>query len=405
MKIRKAYKFRLKPNDEQLQQLVNIAGGCRFVWNKVLHLNLKRLANKQPLVWYHEADFWSKLWKSSEEYGFLKVVPAHCLQQKLKDLDRAYRDAFDKNQPLKRMPKSRRREYHDRFRFPEPTHVKIDNRRIKLPKLGWIGFVKSREITGELKNVTVSKQAGYWYVSLQVEQAIEKPIHPANSGIGLDLGIVKFAALSNGKAIASPHAFKAWEGRLTKAQKQIARKKRFSQNWKKQQTKILKLHSKIACVRRDFLHKLSTNLSKNHAMIVVEALKIANMSKSAKGTLENPGSNVKAKSGLNKSILDQGWGEFRRQLEYKLGWLGGLFLSVAPHHTSQKCHRCGYTAKENRQNQETFHCQACGSEMNADVNAAKNILAAGHAVLACFDLGLPSSMKQEPLGIGNLVPA
>ena len=140
-------------------------------------------------------------------------------------------------------------------------------------------------------------------------------------------------------------------------------------------------------------------------MIVVEALKIMNMSKSSKGTLDEPGRRVKAKSGLNKAILDQGWGEFRRQLAYKLDWLGGVFLSVSPHHTSQKCHQCGHTSKENRPNQATFHCQSCGFEMNADHNAAKNILSAGHAVLACGEIGLPNSLKQEPLGIGNLVPA
>jgi len=121
------------------------------------------------------------------------------------------------------------------------------------------------------------------------------------------------------------------------------------------------------------------------------------MSRSAKGSLEAPGCKVKAKSGLNKSILDQGWGEFRRQLEYKLTWRGGVFLKVNPRCTSQRCHVCGYTDKKNRQSQAKFKCQACGHLENADLNAAKNILAAGHAVLACGEFGLPNSMKQEPL--------
>ena len=168
-------------------------------------------------------------------------------------------------------------------------------------------------------------------------------------------------------------------------------------NWRKQKARIQKIYSKITHIRRHFLHQVSTYLSKNHAMIVVEDLKITNMSRSAKGTEQMPGHHVKAKSGLNKSILDQGWGEFKRQLEYKLTWLGGLFLKVSPKHTSQKCHVCGHTEKANRLSQSGFVCLACAHSANADVNAAKNILAAGYAVLACGEIGLPNSVKQEPL--------
>jgi len=163
-------------------------------------------------------------------------------------------------------------------------------------------------------------------------------------------------------------------------------------------------HRRIAQCRRDFLHKASTILSKNHAMIVVEALKITNMSKSAKGTLDNPGKQVRAKSGLNKSILDQGWGEFRRQLQYKLAWLGGLYIEVDPRYTSQTCSSCYYCSSENRLTQEDFCCKQCGHEENADTNAAKNVLAAGHAVLACGS-NRTGGRKQESLGMSNLIPA
>ena len=109
-------------------------------------------------MWYHELDFWSKLWKSSDEYSFLKLIPAHCLQQKLKDLDKAFRDAFDKNQPLKRIPKFKKKNLSDSFRFPEPNHLEINNRRIKLPRLGWMGFHQSQKIIGNVRNVTISKK-------------------------------------------------------------------------------------------------------------------------------------------------------------------------------------------------------------------------------------------------------
>lgn len=405
MKIRKAYKFRLKPNKDQLKQLDCFAGHCRFLWNKVLNLNLDRLQKKQPIMWYFEADFWSKIWKSSNEYSFLKEVPAHCLQQKLKDLDKAFRDAFDKTQPLKRLPAWKKRGQHDSFRFPQPAQIQLDNRRVKLPKLGWIGFYKSNEIKGELKNVTVSKHSGHWYVSFQVES--EESLHSirTTSAVGIDVGIKQFAMLSNGMIIKPISSFKQWEKRLAKAQRKLAKKEKFSNNWKKQKEKIKKIHSKISRVRHDYLHKISTQLCNSHAMIVVEDLKLKNMTRSAKGKMNAPGTHVKAKSGLNKSILDQGFGEFRRQLEYKLGWRNGLFLKINPQYTSQRCSHCSYVDKDNRTSQEKFLCQQCGNEENADFNAAKNILAAGHAVLACGEVGLPTSMKQEPLRTCEIVAA
>lgn len=404
MIIKKAYKFRLKPDESQAMQMHAYAGHCRFLWNKILSLNMTRLENKQPLLWYYEADYWTKLWKSSEEYSFLKEVPAHCLQQKLKDLDKAFRDGFNKSQPLKRLPKYKKRGQGDSFRFPEPKHISIDNRRIKLPKLGWMTFYKSQPIEGKIKNATVSRVAGNWYISVQVELDISVPRHIATSAIGIDMGIKKYMALSTGKYEDPINPFKKHQDQLAKAQRRLSKKKKFSENWKKQKKHTQKIHSKIAHVRRDFQHKLSTRLSNSHAMIVVEALKITNMSRSASGTLDNPGRSVQAKSGLNKSILDQAWGEFKRQLSYKLAWKGGIYLEVPAPYTSQKCSACGAKDKASRQNQEKYQCTSCGYKANADINAAKNILAAGHAVLACGEGALATSMKQEPLGTGNLVP-
>jgi len=235
-----------------------------------------------------------------------------------------------------------------------------------------------------MKNVTVSRQAGHWYISIQVEHELESQTTTISSqSIGLDLGIKHFVTTSDGEHQAPINSFRQHEKRLAKLQRELSRKKRFSFNWKKQTRKIAKLHQKIANIRRDFQHKLSTELCKNHALIVVEDLKIKNMSRSASGVSENPGKNVSAKSGLNKSILDQGWYEFRRQLEYKSYWRGGIVVEVNPQYTSQRCSHCQHIDAKNRQTQEKFVCLKCSSEMNADVNAAKNILAAGHAVMAC----------------------
>src|SRR5690606_27217743 len=178
------------------------------------------------------------------------------------------------------------------------------------------------------------------------------------------------------------NSFKANQIKLAALQRQLSRKVLFSQNWKKQNRKIQKLHHHIANIRHDYLHKITTTISKNHAMIACEDLKVANMSKSASGSATQHGRNVKAKSGLNKSILDQGWGMMIDMLEYKQHWRGGLLVRINPQYTSQTCSQCQHITKENRQTQAKFECIQCDHKANADVNAAKNILAAGHAVLS-----------------------
>jgi len=389
MIIKKAYKFRLKPSIEQEQKLVSYAGHTRFLWNKALKLNLLKLQNKQPVMYYGELDFWSKLWKKSDEYSFLKECPAHIIQQKLKDLQKAFLDCFDKKQPNKKLPRIKKKGYGDSFRFPEPKHIRLEHNYLTLPKLGRMKFYQSCKIDGVIKNYTVSRRGNHWYIALQVELEINNEhrlitnTKSITKDIGIDVGIKHFVSTSNGEQIAPLNMYRRLSKQLGKAQRRLKNKVKFSNNWKKQQTKIRKIHSKIADTRRDFLNKLSTNLCKNHAMIVVEDLRIKNMSKSAKGTLEQPGKNVNAKSGLNKSILDQGWYEFKRQLKYKMNWLGGILLEVPAKYTSQRCSNCNHVAAANRQTQEYFECVKCSYQSNADVNAAKNILAAGHAVLAC----------------------
>ncbi|MGP5361662.1 RNA-guided endonuclease InsQ/TnpB family protein, partial [Psychrobacter celer] len=169
---------------------------------------------------------------------------------------------------------------------------------------------------------------------------VEQPRHPSKSAIGLDMGISKLLTTSNGEYIKPKNSFKANQMKLAKLQRQLSRKVLFSQNWKKQNRKIQKLHHHIANIRHDYLHKITTSISKSHAMIACEDLKVANMSKSASGSMENKGRHVKAKSGLNKSILDQGWGMMVDILEYKQQWRGGLLMKVNPQYTSQTCSEC-----------------------------------------------------------------
>jgi putative transposase len=383
MKRLQGYRFRLEPKHKYLEHLNQALGANRFVWNKLLAMNLFRLENKMPLLWYNEMAFFITLWKQSDEYVFLKLAPSQSLQQTAKALERAFKDAFDKNQPNKRIPNFKRLGNNEAgIKYPQGTTLDQGNAVVKLPKLGWVKYRNSRKIEGVVKNVTISRKSGKFSVSIQTEREVQTPIHPADTAIGIDLGVIQFATLSDGSVVAPKNSFKQLSQKLAKEQRKLKNKVKFSANWKTQRQKITQLHSHIAQVRNDFLHQTSSAISKNHAMIVMEDLKVSNMSKSAKGTLEKQGKQVAQKSGLNRSILDQGWGEFRRQLEYKQAWLGGWLITVNPKYTSQTCAECGHVAKENRTTQEHFRCVVCGHENNADVNAAQNILKRGFDYLA-----------------------
>lgn len=381
--IRKAFKFRLKLTPDTEQKLVRYAGGCRFVWNKALMLNLARLQEKQPILWYQALNFWATLWKQSDDYGFLSELPSQVLQQKLKDLDKAFKDAFDKNQPLKRIPVFKRKGQSDSIRYPQGFKIDPSSNRICLPKIGWVRYRNSRNIIGTPKNVTVSRKGKYWYASIQVEYQTPQPKHPSTSMVGIDMGIKHFATLSDGTVYEPLNRFKQSAEKLATLQRQLKHKKKFSHNWQKQKANITHQHEKIANARHDFLHKLSTEISENQAVIVIEDLKINNMSKSAKGNSEQHGKRVKQKSGLNKAILDQGWGLFFQMLTYKQDWNGGRVIKVPAHHTSQTCPRCHHVTKANRLTQAEFVCVDCGYENNADLVGAINILTRGHRELAC----------------------
>ena len=412
MKINKAYKFRLEPNAEQEAILNNLVGSARFVWNQVLAVSFEMFAKNEFI---NATNLVNKIMdiKANPEFAFLKTSSnAVSLQQKIRDLASAWLCFFDskvharlkenKKKPKKPkffkladgteiqlrplMPRFKRKsDGRDSIRLVQfDKYCRVEGNRVKLPNgVGFVKFRKSQEILGTIKNVTISKKSGHWYVSFGTERELEQnPIHPSKTAVGIDLGVAKLIATSDGQVIKPKNSFKANQIKLAALQRQLSRKVLFSQNWKKQNSKIQKLHHHIANIRHDYLHKITTTISKNHAMIACEDLKVANMSKSASGSVEKKGKNVKAKSGLNKSILDQGWGMMVNMLEYKQQWQGGLLIKVNPRYTSQTCFNCQHIAKENRQTQSKFECVKCMYVANADVNAARNILAAGHAVLS-----------------------
>lgn len=402
MRRLQAFKYELMPTGDQQRQMRRFAGSCRVVFNEALNLQKARYEQGEKKLGYAGLCKELTAWRngaalpSGRSAPWLSEGPVHTQQQTLKDLERAYANFFAKRADF---PRFKKKGQSDSFRYPDPKQIKLDqaNSRIFLPKLGWIRYRNSRDVLGEVRNATVSQSCGKWFVSIQTEREVEDPVPRSTSAVGIDLGVARFATLSDGTFYAPLNSFKRHETALRKAQHAMSRKVKFSNNWRKAKTRVQRIHARIGNARRDFLHKTSTAISKNHAMVCIEDLQVRNMSKSVAGTADQPGRNVRAKSGLNKSILDQGWAEFRRQLDYKLQWAGGFLVPVPPQNTSRTCPACGYVAKENRQAQAKFLCVDCGFEENADLVGAINILAAGHAVLACGGMvqsGRP--VKQEP---------
>ena len=377
MQILKAFKFELMPNGAQSRKMKQFCGCVRFVFNRALaYQNKQYEADKSFKFSYAKIANLLPEWK--KELVWLKDCHSQVLQQSLKNLESAFKNFFAKRADF---PQFKKKGVKESFRFPQGCKLEQQNNRIWLPKIGWVRYRNSRAVSGSLKNVTVSQKCGKWYVSIQTELEQEIPT-PKGGEIGIDMGIVRFATLSDGQFFEPINAFKTLKGKLAKLQKHFKHKTKFSKNWQKLKAKISRLHHKIANIRKNYLHQISSTISQNHAIVYVEDLQVANMSQSAKGTAEQHGKNVKQKSGLNRVILDQSWAEFRRQLDYKLLWNGGHLIAVPPQNTSRCCPACGHTVKDNRQTQAKFECVECGYQNNADVVGAINVLRRGQEILA-----------------------
>jgi len=396
-----AFKYELMPDGEQQRNMRRFAGSCRFVFNKALALQQAHHAEGKKKLSY--ADLCKHLteWRKNSETQWLSEAHSQPLQQTLKDLERAYKNFYEKRADF---PRFKKKGLSDSFRYPQGCKLDQANSRIFLPKLGWMRYRNSRDVLGGVKNVTVSFGQGKWFVSIQTEREVDTPVHPSTGMVGIDMGIARFATLSDGSYFAPLNSFKRQEKALVKAQRAMSRKQKFSNNWKKAKVNVQKIHARIGNARRDYLHKATTTISKNHAMVCIEDLQVRKMSKSASGRTEAPGKNVRAKSGLNKSILDQGWYEFRRQLDYKLAWNGGQLIAVPPHNTSRTCPCCGHVAKENRLSPSRFECVECDFKGDADAVGAIHVLRAGHARLACADTSPAfGASGQEPTEVTQAI--
>ena len=364
MLVRKAFKFEVMPNGEQIRKMKHFCGCSRFVYNRALaYRNERYAADKSFKIGFFKLVTLLPEWK--RELPWLKSCSAQVLQKSLKDLDDAFRNFFQKRSNF---PKFKRKGEKESFCFPQAFKLEQQNNRIYLPKIGWVRYRNSRNILGIVKNVTVSQKCDKWYASIQTEFEVETPT-PNGGEIGIDMGIVRFATLSNGEYFEPINAFKIHKDKLAKLQKQLKNKAKSSNNRKRLNAKIAKLHHRIANIRKNHLHQISSTISKNHAIVYIEDLQVSKMTTSSI-------------SDLNRAILDQSWYEFKRQLDYKLAWNGGHLIAVPPQNTSRYCPACGYTAKENRQTQADFKCMKCDYKNNADVVGAINVLKRGQDLLA-----------------------
>lgn len=384
MEVISTYRFRLKTRSRQEQALTQWAGSCRFLWNRLWSIQKGRLDWGLPCLGYERLCNVIVNLKENH-YPWLYNTPAQALQQVAKNLNRAINNAFDP-EALQHFPTTKAKHHcTESFKIPQDFIWDRTAKKITIPKLGTLKYFSHSnvdKILGEAGEVIIAKDGQHWFVSIQVTSDRPQPKHPNQIIVGGDLGVKTFLQMSDGVQYLSIHSFRQMKAELADAQRELSRKKRFSENWEKQKAKVNGIHSKIARCRLDHVNKVSTLASKNQAHLVLEALKIVNMSASAAGTAWCPGVNVAAKSGLNLSILDQGWGMFRTKLAYKMIWRGGRLTLTPPAGTSQRCPKCEHQAKGNRKTRDTFCCLKCGFTAPADLVGSYNILSQGMSQLS-----------------------
>lgn len=395
-------RFRVEFTDEQAQFAEQIGAACRAVWNTGLQ---QRREYRRRSAWMNYGAQAHELAQAKVEHPWLNTVPGHCLQQTLMDLDRAcgVHGTFGV-----RWRAGRR--WAPSFRFPEGNKMVVEklNRRharVKLPKLGWVKFRASRSLGGEtLRSATVSRRDQQWFVSFLVDDGVSTPgEHRApGSAVGVDRGVVAAVVTSDGELVDREFGTAGERRRLVVLQRTLSRSANGSANRAKIRARLARLRRAARHRRRDFCAQSAHRLAQRNAVVVVEDLKTRQMTKSAKGTIEDPGRNVRAKAGLNRAILAKGWHQFDLALQSAARYSGTLVVKVPAAYTSQRCSRCGRVDPKSRESQAVFRCTSCSFNEHADVNAAKNILAAGLAVTACEDQprpsGRPRSPKQEPAG-------
>ena len=386
-------RFRLYPTPEQEVQLLEHCAHARYVWNLGLEQrNMYRPAFGPTPTFVAQS---RQLTEARSGSSWLADGSQTVQQQALRDLDQAFRN-WRTNPGHFGRPTWRKAGAHEGFRIVGPRALRWERlsrkrARVLIPKIGWVDWRWTRH-PGEPKSYRIKRDAaGRWWICFAVRP---DPIPAPDNGsiVGIDRGVTHAFAMSDGELVDVPKLAPAESARLLRLQRRLARQRKGSNRRERTKRQIARIRHREINRRKDAVEKLTTRLAAEHDLIRVEDLKIGNMTRSARGTVEAPGTNVAAKAGLNREILRSGWGEFARRLEDKAP---GRVEKVNPAYTSQRCNRCGHVASESRESQARFRCVACNHTANADVNAAQNI-AAGCAVTARGGSPLGEPVKREP---------
>jgi transposase len=389
-------RYRLIPTPAQQAVLQDHCGHARYIWNLAVEQHSHWHPGRKSAPGYLEQC--RQLTAARAEHPWLAVGSQTVQQQALRDYAHAMTAFFDPGNPARR-PSWRKAGRHEGFRVVGRRGRQWDVRRVSrhigqvwVPKAGWVRFRWSRAVPEGTKSYRVTMdRAGRWHIAFAV---IPAPVPAPGNGqtVGIDRGVAISAALSTGQMLHAPALTARERTRLRRMQRTLARGKRGSNRRGRVRHAIARLRARETDRRKDWAEKVSTDLVRRFDVIRVEDLQIATMTRSAKGTRENPGRNVRAKAGLNRGILGSGWGLLVRRLAEKAP---GRVQKVSPALTSQRCSACGQVDRGSRESQAVFRCTACGFAGNADVNAAINI-AAGHAVTARGGNGVTRPVNREP---------
>lgn len=386
----KTYKYELIPTDEQKNYLNNILGACRLIYNLALEVKNGAYKTARKNISRFELSKQLTDLKKDKNFEWLYEIPHHALQHSIAHLDHAFTNFF---KCRAKFPRFKSKKSKQSFHLPKnnKTDFKIDweNYKISLPKLKQIEFCRDRNFKGKIRNITISKTpTGKYFISILVENGKSLPKKKKiqnKTSVGIDVGLTHFATLSNGAKINNPKYFSHLQKILRIEQRKLGRryqknKKQDEQSnsYKKQKLVVAKLHEKIANQRKDFLHKFSTAIVKRYDSVCVENLNIVGMSATCNPKQDETGkflpNNQSAKSGLNKSIRDAGWGNFMRYLEYKCEWYGKNFLQIGRFDASSKiCSHCGNNKSDLSLSEREWICEKCGTKHDRDINAAINI--------------------------------